>query len=177
MVLLGVLWLLLQVPLVTGPPATAVFYAICLRIYKDEVWDYQDMWLEFCRLFGASWRWGGPNVLVVLLVAGNFVAYQGFEGGVWDVLRVVWGGVGLGWLMVNLFYWPFWLAQEDQSVKVTYQNVGRFFCAASGGDGGGDVASSRGGGVEPAIYSAAGDWRGGVGDVVDGDCRTAQPCP
>jgi hypothetical protein len=39
---------------------------------------------------------------------------------------VVWGGVGLGWIIVNLFYWPFWLAAERPRLWTTMRNAAVF---------------------------------------------------
>ncbi len=36
----------------------------------------------------------------------------------WDELII--------WVILNFFYWPFWLAQADKSLKTTYANCGRF---------------------------------------------------
>jgi hypothetical protein len=45
----------------------------------------------------------------------------------WTALRLFWGAVALVWFMLNFFYWPFWMAQEDKSLKTTYANAFRFF--------------------------------------------------
>ncbi len=57
----------------------------------------------------------------------NLYAYQNAEGGGWLFLRLVWGTLLAAWLALNLFYWPFWLNQEDKSLRATYTNCGRFF--------------------------------------------------
>ncbi|MBE2200179.1 MAG: DUF624 domain-containing protein [Anaerolinea sp.] len=126
MILLNILWALLQAPVVTGPPATAVLYAIARKVYDDEVWELPELWTELRRLFWPAWQWALPNLLVGGALVWNFYAFQGAQGSAWLALRLAWGALLLLWFMLNLFYWPFWLAQEDKSVRVTYVNCGRF---------------------------------------------------
>ena len=126
MILLNILWLALQVPIVTGPPATAVLYAITRKVHDDETWEMQELWLEMRRLFWPAWRWALPNLLVGGALVWNFYAFQAATGGAWVALRLVWGTLLVLWFLLNLFYWPFWLAQSEKSVWLTYANCGRF---------------------------------------------------
>lgn len=124
---LNVVWFLLQVLLVTGPPATAVAFTISQRIHNGEAWDWQDLVQLFRELFWPAWQWALPNLLLVMVIVGNFYAYREFTGLMWTALRLFWGVIAVVWFMLNLFYWPFWLAQADKSLKTTYQNTFRFF--------------------------------------------------
>ncbi len=36
-------------------------------------------------------------------------------------------------LSLNMFYWPFWLNQEDKSMRTKYENCGRFILIHPGG--------------------------------------------
>lgn len=126
LILLNILWVVLQVPLVTGPPATAVLYTITRKVYDDEVWELPDLWGEMRRLFWPAWRWALPNLLLGGVLVWNFYAFQAAQGGVWSTLRLTWGMLLLLWFMLNFFYWPFWLAQEEKSLPLAYANSGRF---------------------------------------------------
>ncbi len=61
-----------------------------------------------------------------MVVVANFWAYREATGTVWIVIRLVWGSVGLGWFVINLFFWPFWLAQEDHTLRTTLRNSALF---------------------------------------------------
>lgn len=126
MVFVNILWFLLQIPIVTGPPATAVLYTIMQRTYDDEYWEMQELWPLLRKLFWPAWRWALPNVVILLALAGNLYAYQNASGAGWTALRLLWGAMLTIWLMLNLFYWPFWLGQEDRSWRTTMANCGRF---------------------------------------------------
>jgi uncharacterized membrane protein YesL len=60
--------------------------------------------------------------VILIPLFANFVFYQQQEGTAWAILRLVWGMLGMFWFAVNLFYWPFWLAQSDQRVVTTLRN-------------------------------------------------------
>jgi len=129
---LNMLWFLLLIPLVTAPAATVMFYTISQKIVQDEMWDLQDVWAAFRDNLWTSWRWALPNILIGAALLVNFYAYRGFDGPGWGALRIFWGIVVLAWLMTNLFYWPFWLSQEDKSLRTTYANCLRFFILHGG---------------------------------------------
>jgi hypothetical protein len=58
-----------------------------------------------------------------LVVVGNFWAYQSAAGWGWTALRLAWGVIALVWLMINLFYWPFWLVQHDRRPHIALRNA------------------------------------------------------
>jgi hypothetical protein len=127
LLLLNVAWLLLQLPVITGPPATAAVYAISQRIYNREMWSFGEAAALLRTLFWPAWRWAALNGLVILVIAVNFTSFGTETGAIWVLLRLVWAVFLLFWLGLNFYYWPFWLAQKDQSIKTTYGNCARFF--------------------------------------------------
>ena len=129
---LNLLWVLLLLPLVTAPPATAVFFAVCKKMVDSDPWDLQDLLPLLRQLFFPAWKWALPNLLFVGVTAVNFIAYQSFDGLGWIVLRAFWGMLTFFWLLLNLFYWPFWLNQEEKGVYLTYSNAARFLLKQPG---------------------------------------------
>ncbi len=127
MILLNIIWFTLQIPIVTGPPATAVLYTIAQRSYKDEYWEMSELWDLSRELFFPAWRWAIPNVLFFCVMAVNIYAYQNAVGTGWLALRLIWGTLLAAWAALNIFYWSFWLNQEDKSLRATYANCYRFF--------------------------------------------------
>ena len=126
MITLNAAWLFLQLPVITSAPATAVVYAMAQKSYDGEYWGPRDAWDAFRRLFWPAWRWGLVNGLFLLVVAFNLLAYRNAGGTLWLLLRLIWLLSLTIWLALNLFYWPFWLAQADRSMRTTYANCGRF---------------------------------------------------
>ena len=118
---LNILWFLLQIPIITGPPATSTFYAIGRRLIDDEVWDYQDLWQIFRSSFLQGWIWALPNLIVFVVISVNLMAYQN-SGISWIALRIFWSLLLVGWLTMNLFYWPFWFLSTEPTWRQTLSN-------------------------------------------------------
>ena len=57
LLLLNFIWLLAQVTIVFGPPATAALAAIADRVADGELIDFRDFWEALRANFGAAWRW------------------------------------------------------------------------------------------------------------------------
>lgn len=121
-ILLNVLWLFCQVLIITGPPATALLAVTAKRAAEGEEWDLRAVVGQFGQVFGAAWEWGLLNALVAGLIVANFLLYQPASGMAWGILRACWAAIGLALFALDLFYWPFWLYQEDRSPWTTYRN-------------------------------------------------------
>ena len=130
LILLNVLWLLLQVPIVTGPPATAAMYAMARRVADGEVVGPRQAWQSLRELFWPAWGWGLANAVILVVVVGNFMAYGSAPGLGWAALRLAWGSIAALWFAINLFYWPFWLAQTDRRMVTTLRNALLLFLKA-----------------------------------------------
>ena len=116
------IWLVLQVPILTGPPATAAMYAIAYRLAEDELVTPGDAWKTIREMFVPAWKWMLVNLPVLGIVLGNLWLARGRDGDLWAVLRVVWTVVGIIWLSAMSLYWPLWLAETDRSVGNTIRN-------------------------------------------------------
>ena len=116
------LWFLLQIPIITGPPATAAMYAIARRMANDESVEFHHGVEAFRQTFLAAWKWGAINLIIIVVVATNFLAYQNVPGTGWAIIRTIWAVVTLVWLLLNQFYWPLWLEQENRSMRTTLSN-------------------------------------------------------
>jgi uncharacterized membrane protein YesL len=126
MLALNGVWLILQLTVVAGPPATAMVFAMAEKSYDGEYWGPRDAWLAFRRLFWPAWRWGLLNVFLIGVAVVNFLTYRQATAFIWQLLRTIWIITSFLWLTMNLLYWPFWLAQEDKRMRTVYQNCGRF---------------------------------------------------
>ena len=124
--LLSAGWLLAQVLIIPGPPATAALFAMARATHDGVFWSTADALAAFRALFWPAWRWGLPNLLVIGIGLYNISVFWNVPG-VWAGLRWLWLAGLLVWLGLNLFYWPFYLAATDRSWRNTYANCGRFW--------------------------------------------------
>lgn len=125
-ILVSALWLMAQVLIITGPPATATLYASARNTYDGLYWNAGHVWSDFKTLFIPAWKWGLLTIPVIIISFYNLSVFWNVPG-VWAWLRFLWLAGLLVWLGVNMVYWPFWLAAEDKSLKNTYANCARFW--------------------------------------------------
>lgn len=118
----NVLWFLLQILIITGPPATASMYVMARRVVKDELIHPRDGWVALRRVFLPAWKWGVVNFILIAVLVINFWGYRAVVGQGWVMIRLLWALIAFGWFILNLFYWPFWLAQADRRMVNTYRN-------------------------------------------------------
>jgi hypothetical protein len=124
--LLNILWFVFQVPIITAPIATAFVFVVARQVVNDEFVGLRDPLRTIRRLALPALAWGALNGAVAIIVIGNFWIYREEVGAAWALARVVWGAVALGWLLVNLFYWPFWLEAEQPRLWTTIRNAAVF---------------------------------------------------
>jgi uncharacterized membrane protein YesL len=129
---LNLAWLALQIPIITGPPATAAMYAIARRIADGELVGARDAWLALRQMFWPAWGWGLLNGIMAVVIVSNFAAYGSAPGLTWAALRLAWGTIGTLWFAINLFYWPFWLAQTERRLVLTWRNAALLFFKSPG---------------------------------------------
>jgi uncharacterized membrane protein YesL len=129
---LNVIWLGCQLIVIPGPPATATMYAVARRLAEGEVLSPRDVWTDFKGVFWRAWQWGLANLAVTVIALGNFYAYRDFSGLGWGLLKLLWGAVLLAWLLMQVFYWPFFYEQEDRSLRTTLANSARLLLANPG---------------------------------------------
>lgn len=120
--LLNILWFAFQVPIISAPIATAFAYVVARQVVDDEFVGFRGAVQAIRKVALPALLWGALNLAVALVVIGNFWIYREEVGAVWALARVVWGAVGIGWFIVNLFYWPFWLAAEEPRLWTTMRN-------------------------------------------------------
>ena len=132
LIFFNLIWLALQIPIVTGPPATAAMYVVARHLADGELIEPRHGLNALRKMFAPAWIWGALNLLIVGVLVGNFWSYQSASGWLWTGLRLVWGMIALGWFAINLFYWPFWLAQEKHSLQLTFRNSFLFLAQRPG---------------------------------------------
>lgn len=132
LVVLNLAWLILQVPLITGPAATAAVYAVAMKVADDDPFELNDAWDAFRKYFLPALGWGILNLVVLGTLLSNFWFYRGASGAGWTVIRVAWGTITLGWTTINLYYWPFWFLEKTQTMRVTYRNSFLFLSRQTG---------------------------------------------
>ena len=133
MLVVDALWLLSNLLLIPGPPATLALTAYCNGIAAGEPLDHLDYWRYFKKSWGVGWKWGAANLLVLAFLAGDFYITnqaQDFTGK--KLLLGVYLGLGIIWLILQLFALPFLYEQNTMKLSQAWGNSQLLFAANPG---------------------------------------------
>ena len=121
--LLNLLWLGLQLLIITAAPATAALYVVAQSVLAGDSASWDEFWVSFRLHFWKATRWGLLQVLIYFVGAFNFFYYAEAGGLMWGLFKIAWGGGLILWTILQLLYWPLLLEAEDQSIRNTLRNA------------------------------------------------------
>ncbi|HWR65011.1 MAG TPA: DUF624 domain-containing protein [Bellilinea sp.] len=123
MLVCNLLWLLANLLVIPGPPATLALVQYTNRLAHGEVADFSDFWKAFRGYWGPAWRWGAINLGVVAFLLGDFLLTSLSGQGVWQqYLQGLYLALLVAWLGVQFFALPFLFEQETMSVGQALRN-------------------------------------------------------
>ncbi len=125
LMLCNLLWLVAQLLVLTGPPATAALFYVTNRVAHGQFAKVPEFLSALKQHFVTGWKWGGLNLLVILILANSVYFYSlgvvpGLAGFSLMLLSLL---LLLGWLATQLFAFPFWLEQSERRIVVALRNA------------------------------------------------------
>lgn len=121
--LCNLIWLLSQVLIVPGPPATLALFFVANRLAHGEVTDPRDLLRALPSYFGLGWRWGAANLVLILILYGDFRLTGQLGDSI--LLRLVQGfylALLVLWFQVQLLALPFLFEQVQPSLRQAWRN-------------------------------------------------------
>ena len=119
----NLLWLISNVLIIPGPPATLALFYYTNRLAHGEVVDVSDYLYAFRRNWRTAWTWGAANLLMIAILAGDLTLTGKVGQG--QGIRFVQGFylAALGaWFIVQMFALPFLYEQEQPSLRQAMRN-------------------------------------------------------
>ncbi len=121
--LCNLLWLLANLLVVPGPPATLALVYYANRLAHGEAADLGDFWRAFLRYWGPAWRWGIVNLVVIAFFACDAILTGQYGNTLWSqYLQGLYVALLAGWLVLQFFALPFLFEQETTSVRQALRN-------------------------------------------------------
>jgi len=120
----SLLWLLANVLVIPGPPATLTLFYYSSCTAHGEVCDFGDLWREFRRSWGTGWRWGILNIAALLVLVGD-VYLTGQLAWSLTTIRYVQGiyfTLAAVWMLVQVYALAFLREQEKTSIRMALRN-------------------------------------------------------
>jgi uncharacterized membrane protein YesL len=123
LILLNFIWLLCQLTIVLGGPATAALVYVSRRVADHELIGLDDFWQGVRENFSAGLKWTIAQLLVYGVLGFNLWFYAGRQGLAALALRYAWTIMAFVWFAINLYFWPFHFEQVDHRFRTTIGNA------------------------------------------------------
>jgi len=124
MLAVNLTWLLANLLVIPGPPATLALVSFANQTARGETVDFTDFWQAFRRNWGPAWRWGGLNLTVTAVLIADIVLTGRFVQGFWQpYLQGLYLAVLAAWLALQFYALPFLFEQESMSIRQALRNA------------------------------------------------------
>jgi hypothetical protein len=122
------LFLLGNILIIPGPPATLALFFYGNRIVHGEVANERDFLNAVRRYWGPAWHWGLINLVVIGLLLGDYylTGRLASHPSIASFLQGLYVALLAGWLLLQLFTLPFLFEQEQPSVPQALRNAAIF---------------------------------------------------
>jgi uncharacterized membrane protein YesL len=129
-VLMTMVWLVAQVSIVLGPPATFGVYYVINSMLSGESLGVRGVITGMRLYFGKAWLWGAINLLSLAIVYVNVIFYQQWDAPVAAFLRPVVVLIAILWYMTQFYALPFFMELKEPNIFTAIRN-GFFMMMAS----------------------------------------------
>ncbi len=120
----NLLWLVLAIPVVTLPPATAGMFYLTNQIAHHKTVELGMFFEGFKKYFFKSWLLTLLNVAVLAIFYMNFTFYGQRVGGQWgSILQGLFVGLAVMWCLIQLYVFPMLLEQEEPRLRLALRNA------------------------------------------------------
>lgn len=124
MLVVNGLWLIANLLIIPGPPATLAMNWYCNQLAHEEAVDHTDFWRAIKRFFKIGWHWGLVNLVIIAFLVGDYwITYhaQDFTGkklvlGLYIALLIF-------WLTMQFYALPFLFEQTELKLTQAWNNA------------------------------------------------------
>jgi uncharacterized membrane protein YesL len=119
----NLIWLVSQVLIIPGPPATLALFFYGNRLAHEETADLKDFLRAWRNSWSTGWRWGALNLFLIVILIGD-IALTGRLGQATG-FRLIQGfylAALLVWSLVQLYALPMLFEQKEPSLRLALRN-------------------------------------------------------
>ncbi len=120
--LVNLFWLLSQLLIIPGPPATLAIFYYANRLAHQEAADFADFWRAFRSYWGPAWRWGLLTYLVIAILFFD-ERLTGRTGAASPAIQGFYLALLSAWLLLQLFTLPLLFEQDRPSLRQALRNA------------------------------------------------------
>lgn len=120
---LNLLWLGLTLTIIGAPPATAAMYQMAYSSIDRDYIGFRPFFRALRDLFFPAWRWMFLQIVPYGIILFNLLYYTYATGTLWTLLRIIWITGFCLLSVLNIYFWAFFVRQDDRRFTTTYRNV------------------------------------------------------
>ena len=132
LVIVNLVWALLCLTVVLAPPATFGLVAVTHSLRQGQSRGLSGLLDGMRRYFWSSWRWALLNLVVLGMLWVSYVFYSQIAAAWGAALTGLTIGMAIIWLIVQFYTLPFFVEQDQQSLRLALRN-GLFVALAAPG--------------------------------------------
>ena len=123
--IVNLLFLLLSILIIPGPPATLALFYYGNQIAHGEIATERDFLHAIKAYWGPAWRWGLLNLLVIGLLTGDYYLADSLtdDPSITSFAQGLYMTLITGWLILQLFVIPFFFEQQEPLVSQALRNA------------------------------------------------------
>jgi uncharacterized membrane protein YesL len=123
--IVNLLFLVANILIIPGPPATLALFYYGNKIAHDEPANERDFLQAIRRYWGPAWRWGLLNLLIIGLLTSDYYLVATLTDNVNTaaLFQGLYVALLTGWLLLQLFTLPFLFEQKEPLVLQALRNA------------------------------------------------------
>lgn len=122
MVLVIVVWMVAQVTIIFGPPATFGLYYVAHQMINGEALGVKGLVAGARKYFGKAWAWGALNILAAIMIYVNVYFYGNIETAWGPYLFALIIMIAVLWYCTQFYALPYFMEQEAKNVLISMRN-------------------------------------------------------
>jgi hypothetical protein len=122
MVLVNLVWAVMCVTVVLAPPAIFGLYDVTHTLRQGQSRGVGGLLEGTRRYFWVSWGWALLNLAAALVLWVSYVFYSQVEAAWGDALTGITLAMAGLWIVVQFYALPFYLEQEERSLRLALRN-------------------------------------------------------
>ncbi len=117
-------WVFFTLLIVTAPAAWAGLVRLGFVAHREPLVTLDDFWRGFRETWRISIVLAPVNAVALVVTISNLISYAPETGLGFVILRIIWLGSLLLWLICQYFAWVFYFAMERPSFRGALRNAG-----------------------------------------------------
>jgi uncharacterized membrane protein YesL len=119
----NLLWVVLVIPVVTIPPATAGMFYLTNQVAHHKSIEFRMFFEGFKKYLWKSYLLALLNLLAATIFYANIMFYGQMEGQWAVIVRGIFVGLAVMWVLIQIYVFPMLLEQQEAKLLLALRNA------------------------------------------------------